>query len=73
MSSAERTHLNHFHEGRCQRLRIEKISFSQELKRQIVIRQLIDLGVHEYQGQAVYDLDYYTLRYLLTKEKAVQS
>jgi len=52
---------------------IEKVWLSQELKRQILIRQLIDLGIHEHQGQSIYDLDYYTLRYLLTKEKAVQS
>jgi hypothetical protein len=54
-------------------LRIETISFSQELKRQILIRQLIDLGIHEHQGQSIYDLDYYTLKHILATQKAVQS
>ncbi|WP_201108598.1 hypothetical protein [Aeribacillus pallidus] len=52
---------------------IEKVWLSQELKRQIVIRQLIDLGVHEHQGQSIYDLDYYTLKHILATQRAVQS
>jgi glycosyltransferase A (GT-A) superfamily protein (DUF2064 family) len=54
-------------------LRIETISFSQELKRQILIQQLKDFGIHHYQNQSIYDLDYYTLLHLLAKEKVVQS
>jgi hypothetical protein len=50
----------------------EKVQYTQELKRQIMIRQLIDMGVTEHQGQSIYDLDYYTLRYILAAEKAKQ-
>ncbi|WP_200894712.1 hypothetical protein [Bacillus alveayuensis] len=50
----------------------EKVQFSQELKRQIIIRQLLDMGITEHQGQSVYDLDYYTLRFVLATEKAKQ-
>jgi hypothetical protein len=50
----------------------EKVQYTQELKRQMMIRQLIDMGVTEHQGQSIYDLDYYTLRYILATEKAKQ-
>jgi hypothetical protein len=48
---------------------MEKVQFSQELKRQIIIRQLLDLGKTEHQGQSIYDLDYYTLRNVLAMER----
>lgn len=48
---------------------IEKVWLSQELKRKIVIQQLLDLGIREHQGQSIYDLDYYTLRYVLAMQK----
>jgi hypothetical protein len=51
---------------------MEKVQFSQELKRQIIIRQLLDLGITEHQGQSIYDLDYYTLRHVLVMEKVKQ-
>jgi hypothetical protein len=47
----------------------EKVQFSQELKKQIIIRQLLDLGITEYQNQSIYDLDYYTLRHVLAIAK----
>jgi hypothetical protein len=47
----------------------EKVQYTQELKRQMMIRQLIDMGVTEHQGQSIYDLDYYTLRHVLVMEK----
>jgi hypothetical protein len=47
----------------------EKVQYTQELKRQMMIRQLLDMGIREYDGQSVYDLDYYTLRYVLATEK----
>lgn len=47
----------------------EKVQYTQDLKRQIMIRQLIDMGITEHQGQSIYDLDYYTLRYVLAMEK----
>lgn len=50
----------------------EKITFTQELKKQIMIRQLLDMGITEHQGQSIYDLDYYTLRFVLATEKAKQ-
>mgnify|MGYP006961608986 CR=1 FL=1 len=49
------------------RLRLEnkvfykKISFSQELKKQIAIRRLLDLGIQQYKGTSIFDLDYDTL------------
>jgi len=46
---------------------------SQELKRQIVIQQLLDLGIREHQGQSIYDLDYYALKHILATQRAVQS
>jgi hypothetical protein len=50
----------------------EKVQYTQELKRQIMIRQLIDMGITEHQGQSIYDLDYYTLRHVLVMEKLKQ-
>jgi hypothetical protein len=47
----------------------EKVQFSQELKRQIIIRQLLDMGITEHQGQSIYDLDYYTLQHVLVMER----
>ncbi|WP_187252122.1 MULTISPECIES: hypothetical protein [unclassified Geobacillus] len=43
----------------------EKVQITRELKRQMMIRQLLDRGIREYDGQSVYDLDYYTLRHVL--------
>lgn len=39
----------------------QKISFSQELKKQIVIRRLLDQGIQQYKGTSIFDLDYDTL------------
>jgi hypothetical protein len=50
----------------------EKVQFSQELKKQIIIRQLLDMGITKHQGQSIYDLDYYTLRFVLATEKVKQ-
>jgi hypothetical protein len=50
----------------------EKVQYTQELKRQIMIGQLLDMGITEHQGQSIYDLDYYTLRYILATERAKQ-
>jgi hypothetical protein len=47
----------------------EKVQYTQELKRQMMIRQLIDMGVTEHEGKSIYDLDYYTLRHVLVMEK----
>ncbi len=47
----------------------EKVQITQELKRQMMIRQLLDRGIREYDGQSVYDLDYYTLRHVLAMQK----
>jgi hypothetical protein len=51
---------------------MEKVQFSQELKRQIIIRQLLDIGITEHQGQSIYDLDYYSLRHLLVMQRVKQ-
>jgi hypothetical protein len=50
----------------------EKVQYTQELKRQMMIRQLLDMGIREYDGQSVYDLDYYTLRHVLVMEEVKQ-
>lgn len=47
----------------------EKVQITRELKRQMMIRQLLDRGIREYEGRSVYDLDYYTLRWLLATRK----
>jgi len=39
----------------------QKISFSQELKKQIAIRRLLDQGIQQYKGTSIFDLDYDTL------------
>jgi hypothetical protein len=49
--------------------RYVKVHITQEMKRQIVISQLLDRGITEHQGQSIYDLDYYTLRHVLVMEK----
>jgi len=50
----------------------EKVQYTQELKRQMMIRQLIDMGITEHEGKSIYDLDYYTLQFVLATEKAKQ-
>ncbi|WP_199426257.1 hypothetical protein [Thermaerobacillus caldiproteolyticus] len=50
----------------------EKVQFSNELKKQIIIRQLLDMGITEYQSQSIYDLDYYTLRHVLVMQRVKQ-
>ncbi|WP_197072002.1 hypothetical protein [Geobacillus kaustophilus] len=45
------------------------VQFGEALKRQFVIRQLLDMGITEHQGKSIYDLDYYTLRHVLVMEK----
>jgi hypothetical protein len=45
------------------------VQFGEALKRQFVIRQLLDMGITEHQGQSIYDLDYYTLRHVLAMAK----
>ena len=47
----------------------EKVQITRELKRQMMIRQLLDMGITEHQGQSIYDLDYYTLRNVLAMQK----
>ncbi|MEB3752510.1 hypothetical protein EP10_003425 [Geobacillus icigianus] len=47
----------------------EKVQLTQEIKKQIIIRQLLDMGITEHQGQSIYDLDYYALRRLLVTKK----
>ncbi|MBB6176402.1 hypothetical protein HNQ82_001216 [Anoxybacillus tengchongensis] len=47
----------------------EKITFTQELKKQIMIRQLLDAGIREHDGKHVSELDYYTLQWLLATMK----
>jgi hypothetical protein len=50
----------------------ERVQYTQELKRQMMICQLIDMGITEHEGKSIYDLDYYTLRFVLATEKAKQ-
>jgi hypothetical protein len=55
--------------GKAMGILYEKVQLTQELKRQMMIRQLLDMGIREHQGQSVYDLDYYTLRHVLAMQK----
>lgn len=41
------------------------VKMMQELKRQHVIRQLIEMGIHEYEGREIEELDYDRLKYIL--------
>jgi hypothetical protein len=41
------------------------VKMMQELKRQHVIRQLIEMGIHEYEGREIGELDYDRLKYIL--------
>jgi hypothetical protein len=50
----------------------EKVQLTQELKRQIMIRQLLDMDITEHEGQSIYDLDYYTLRHVLVMQRVKQ-
>ncbi len=43
----------------------EKVQFMKELKRQHVINQLIEMGIHEYEGREIGELDYDRLKYIL--------
>jgi hypothetical protein len=42
------------------------VEVSQELKRQHMIQQLLNLGITEEGGTPVQELDYYSVRHLLT-------
>lgn len=48
-----------------------EISLFQELKRKHMIDQLNELGIVEYEGKHVSELDYYTIRKILTVTKSV--
>ncbi|MDZ7370237.1 MAG: hypothetical protein ONB12_03600 [candidate division KSB1 bacterium] len=43
----------------------EKVQLTQELKRQMMIRQLIEMGITEYEGREIGELDYDRLKYIL--------
>jgi hypothetical protein len=45
--------------------RYVKVHITQEMKRQIVIRQLVEMGIHEYEGREIGELDYDRLKYIL--------
>lgn len=47
----------------------EKVQLTKELKRQMMIRKLLDMGITEHEGTSIHDLDYYTLRWLLATRK----
>lgn len=44
----------------------EKVMMSQESKKQGFIQELHTLGITEFQGQSLDELDYYTLRHALS-------
>jgi hypothetical protein len=43
----------------------EKVQFMKNLKRQHVLNQLIEMGIHEYEGREIGELDYDRLKYIL--------
>lgn len=42
---------------------------TQEMKRQVMIQTLMDMGVTRYKGKPVRELDYYEARHALVMEK----
>lgn len=44
----------------------EKVKRTQEAQRQIFIKELLILGITEFQNQSLEELDYYTLRNALS-------
>ncbi|BBW97249.1 hypothetical protein ACPVTF_04055 [Geobacillus icigianus] len=47
----------------------EKVQFMKELKRQHVLQQLTEMGIHEYEGREIGELDYDRLKYILALMK----
>lgn len=46
------------------------VKISQESKKQIIIQELLALGITDYNGEDLNNLDYYSLRQILATEKA---
>ena len=42
---------------------------TQEMKRQAMIRTLLDMGITQYKGRPVRELDYYEVRHALVMER----
>jgi len=45
------------------------VNMTNELKRQAIIQDLLNIGVTEYKGKPVRELDYYEARYALAIEQ----
>ena len=45
------------------------VNMTNELKRQAIIQDLLNIGVTEYKGKPVRELDYYEARYALAIER----
>lgn len=45
------------------------VNVTNELKRQAILQELLNLGVTEYKGKPVRDLNYYEVRHVLAMER----
>ena len=43
----------------------KSVQHMRELQRQFVIRRLLEMGIHEYEGREIGELDYDRLKYIL--------
>lgn len=48
------------------------VNMSNELKRQAIIQDLLNMGVLDYKGKSVHELDYYEAKHALTMERIRQ-
>lgn len=48
------------------------VNMTNELKRQAIIQDLLNLGVLDYKGKSVHELDYYEAKHALTMERIRQ-
>jgi len=48
------------------------VNMTNELKRQAIIQDLLNIGVTEYKGKPVHELDYYEAKHALTMERIRQ-
>lgn len=51
----------------------EKFAMTQELKKLIMIRQLVDMGIREHRNKSIYELNYYELLHLLATTRNIES
>lgn len=53
------------------RAKVQKIKLSREAERQVLIHDLLIMGVTDINGQDIHSADYYTLRHTLAVKRAI--